>query len=324
MNNLMRAILSADFLFSVIRVTTPILYAALAALICNRGGVLHIAFEGAMLTAAFCGVVGSAYSQSLFVGLLAGLAGGVSIMMMMGYFSIKLNSNVVLTGIALNTFASGVTVFILYVLVNDKGLSTSLPSLSFPNISIPVIKDVPVIGTVLSGHNALTYLSFLTVIFVFLLIFKTPLGLRMRTVGESPEAAESVGINVIKIKFITLFISGVIASFGGIYMSMGYLSWFARDMVAGRGFMGIAAQNLGGAAPLPTLLAALGFGVASALSNVLQTLNIPSEAVQVIPYVATLIGLVAYASSVRKSKNPIKNKKGGKFVLQRTSGRSSI
>lgn len=305
-NSLVSAIFSADFVYSVIRVTTPLLFAALAALICNRGGVLHIAFEGTMLTAAFCGVVGSAYSQSLLVGLLAGIAGGVAIMMLLGYFNLVLNANVVLTGIALNTFASGGTIFMLYVLVQDKGLSTSLPSLTFPVVNIPLIQDIPVLGTILSGHNILTYLSFLSVFVVYLLVFRTPLGLRIRTVGENPNAASSVGINVVKTKFITLFIAGVVASLGGLYMSMGYLSWFARDMVAGRGFMGIAAQNLGGAAPIPTLLAALAFGVANALSNVLQTLNVPAEAVQAIPYIVTLIGLAAYASSVRKNQKKAK------------------
>ena len=152
----------------------------------------------------------------------------------------------------------------------------------------------------------LTYLSFLCVILVWLLVFKTALGLRIRTVGENPNAAASVGINVVKTKFTTLLISGIIASLGGIYMSMGYLSWFARDMVAGRGFMGIAAQNLGGAAPLPTFLAAIAFGVANALSNVLQTLNVPAEAVQALPYIATLIGLVAYSSSVKRKKNRLR------------------
>ncbi|WRS27774.1 ABC transporter permease [Oscillospiraceae bacterium MB08-C2-2] len=302
MNSVLASIFSADFLFSVIRITTPLLFGALAALVCNRGGVLHIAFEGSMLTAAFCGVVGSAYSQNLFVGLLAGCAGGVGIMLLMGYFNLMLNANRVLTGIALNTFATGGTIFFLYVLCDDKGLSTSLRSLSFPNVELPLIKDIPFLGTVLSGHNVLTYFSFLAVIIVWILVFKTPLGLRIRTVGENPNAAASVGINVIKTQFLTLIIGGLLASLGGIYMSMGYLSWFARDMVAGRGFMAIAAQNLGGAMPLPTFLAAFGFGIANALSNVLQTLNVPAEAVQAIPYVATLIGLAAYSSSQKRQK----------------------
>lgn len=307
MNNLLSAIFSADFIYSIIRVTTPLLFAGLAALLANKGGVLHIAFEGIMLTAAFCGVVGSAYSQNLLIGLLSGMAGGILISVLMGYFNQILKANVTLTGIALNTFASGGSVFMLYVLVNDKGLSTALNSLTFPAINIPIVKDIPILGTILSGHNVLTYISFLCVIFVSVLLYRTPLGLRIRTVGESENAAASVGINVIKIKFITLIISGAIASLGGIYMSMGYLSWFARDMVAGRGFMGIAAQNLGGQ-PIPTMIASLAFGMANALSNVLQTLNVPAEFVQAIPYVATLIGLAAYSSSVGKNKSKNKNK----------------
>lgn len=301
MNNLMSAIFSADFVYSIIRVTTPLLLAGLAALIANKGGVLHIAFEGIMLTAAFCGVVGSAYSQSLLVGLLSGLAGGILIAVLLGYFNLILKADRTLTGIALNTFASGGTIFMLYVLTNDKGLSTSLNSLTFPMVHIPLIKNIPVLGTILSGHNLLTYISFVCVIFVYVLLYKTAFGLRIRTVGENENAASSVGVKVIKVKFITLIISALIASLGGVYMSMGYLSWFARDMVAGRGFMGIAAQNLGGE-PVATMIAALFFGLVNALSNVLQTLSIPAEFVQVIPYVATLIGLAAYASSRKRSR----------------------
>ncbi|HHT96745.1 MAG TPA: ABC transporter permease [Clostridiales bacterium] len=301
MDNLLKAIFSAEFVYSIIRVTTPLLFAGLAALIANKGGVLHIAYEGIMVTAAFCGVVGSAYSQSLLVGLLSGLAGGLLISFLLGYFSLILRADRTLTGIALNTFASGGTVFMLYVLTNDKGLSTSLNSLTFPIVNIPIIKNIPILGTALSGHNVLTYVSFICVFLVFVVLYKTPFGLRIRTVGENEDAASSVGVKVIRVKFITLLISGAIASLGGVYMSMGYLSWFARDMIAGRGFMGIAAQNLGGE-PLSTMIAALFFGLANALSNVLQTLNIPAEFVQVIPYVATLIGLAAYSGSMKRNK----------------------
>lgn len=307
MNNLLSAIFSAEFIYSIIRVTTPLLLAGLAALVANKGGVLHIAFEAIMLTAAFLGVVGSAYSQSLIVGLLAGIAGGVLIALLLGYFNLVLRADRTLTGIALNTFASGGTIFMLYVLTKDKGLSTSLNSLTFPMVEIPIIKNIPYIGTALSGHNLLTYVSFIMVFLVYVLLYKTAFGLRIRTVGESENAASSVGINVSKVKFATLVLSAIIASLGGVYMSMGYLSWFARDMVAGRGFMGIAAQNLGGE-PLSTMFAALFFGLANALSNVLQTLNIPAEFVQAIPYIATLLGLMAYSKSLKKDKTKSKSR----------------
>lgn len=307
MDKILSAILSSSFVFSIIRVSTPLIFGAMAALICNRGGMLHIAFEGVMLTAAFFGMLGSALSQSVLVGLLCAVIGGVLISLMMGYFNLILNSNRVLTGIALNTFASAGTVFALYLLVQDKGTSNSLPSLTVPMVNIPVIQDIPVLGTIVSGHNLLTYVSFLCVVLVYFLIFRTPLGLRIRSVGENPDAASSVGINVTKIRFTTLAISGVIASLGGAYMSMGYLSWFARDMMAGRGFMAIAAQNLGGAAPIPTLLAALGFGAVNALANVLQTLNMPSEIIQSVPYVATLIGLGFFGYTEQRAEKKRRN-----------------
>lgn len=307
MDKILSAILSSSFVFSIIRVSTPLIFGAMAALVCNRGGMLHIAFEGVMLTAAFFGMLGSALSQSVLVGLLCAIIGGVLISLMMGYFNLILNSNRVLTGIALNTFASAGTVFALYLLVQDKGTSNSLPSLTVPMVNIPVIQDIPVLGTIVSGHNLLTYVSFLCVVLVYFLIFRTPLGLRIRSVGENPDAASSVGINVTKIRFTTLAISGVIASLGGAYMSMGYLSWFARDMMAGRGFMAIAAQNLGGAAPIPTLLAALGFGAVNALANVLQTLNMPSEIIQSVPYVATLIGLGFFGYTEQRAEKKRRN-----------------
>lgn len=307
MDKILSAILSSSFVFSIIRVSTPLIFGAMAALVCNRGGMLHIAFEGVMLTAAFFGMLGSALSQSVLVGLLCAIIGGVLISLMMGYFNLILNSNRVLTGIALNTFASAGTVFALYLLVQDKGTSNSLPSLTVPMVNIPVIQDIPVLGAIVSGHNVLTYVSFLCVVLVYFLIFRTPLGLRIRSVGENPDAASSVGINVTKIRFMTLAISGVIASLGGAYMSMGYLSWFARDMMAGRGFMAIAAQNLGGAAPIPTLLAALGFGAVNALANVLQTLNMPSEIIQSVPYVATLIGLGFFGYTEQRAEKKRRN-----------------
>ena len=298
----MNADFIASFLYSVIRITTPLLYGALGALICKQGGVLHIAFEACMLFAAFFGVVDSALSQSDFLGLLAGMAGGILVMLLFGYFTLQLNANLVLTGIALNTLASGGTVFLMYLLCGEKGTSNSLPSLVFPSVNIPVIKDIPFLGTVLSGHNILTYVAFIMPVFVYLLIFKTPLGLRIRSVGENENAAASVGVNVTRTKYITLIIGGAVTSLGGMFMSMGYLSWFARDMIAGRGFMAIAAQNLGNAAVVPTFITSILFGLANALAVMLQTLNLPAEIFQAMPYVVTLIGLAAYSSSQRKEK----------------------
>ena len=292
----------ANFLYSVIRITTPLLFGAMGALICKRGGVLHIAFEACMMSAAFFGMAASAFTQNLFLGFAAGMAGGIGIMLLLGYFTLKLNSNVVLTGIALNTLASGGTVFLMYLLCGEKGTSNVLPSLAFPTVNLPIIQDIPILGKVLSGHNILTYAAFLIPVLVYIVVFKTPLGLRIRTVGENENAAASVGINVERTKFVTLIIGGAVTSLGGMFVSMGYLSWFARDMMSGRGFMAIAAQNLGNASVLPTFVTSIGFGLANALAVTLQTLSLPAEIFQAMPYVVTLIGLAIYSSRTGKEK----------------------
>ena len=183
----------------------------------------------------------------------------------------------------------------MYMVCNDKASTSGLPSCNVPSIDLPLIKSIPVIGEMISGHNLLTYLAFFSVIVVWILIYKTPLGLRIRAVGENAHAAESVGIKVMNVQFIALFLSGIFAGLGGAFMSMGYLSFFSRDMIAGRGFIALAAQNMGGAAPLGTLIASIIFGIADALSNMLQTLNVPAELVQMQPYLLTIIGLVIYA-----------------------------
>lgn len=301
--DLLSTIFSPSFGFSVIRVTTPIIFAALAALVTNKAGVMNIALEGIMLMSAFFGTVVSAYTQSALCGVLVAVLAGVAVAMIMAAFSFRLKADLILTGIAINTFASGATVFLMYIICNDKASTSRLPSCNVPSVEIPLIRDIPVIGEIFSGHNLLTYLAFISVFIVYILIYKTSLGLRIRAVGEKPDAAQSVGVKVMRIQFAALFLSGVFAGLGGAFMSMGYMSFFSRDMVAGRGFIALAAQNMGGAAPLGTLIASLIFGVADALSNMLQTLRVPAEAVQMQPYLLTIIGLVIYAVSTKRKKN---------------------
>ena len=230
MEHLLHAIFSADFVYSVLRLTTPILLAGLGALITDRAGVMNIGLEGIMLCAALAGVIGSAMTQNAFLGFLFALLVGMALGLLMAYFAIHLKTDMVLTGIAMNLLASGGTVFVLYAVANDKGMSTSLKSLTMPVINIPFIQDIPVIGTVISGHNLLTYLALISVAAMWILLYKTPLGLRIRVVGENSHAAESVGIHVKKVQYIALAISGILAAMGGAYMSMGYMDKFARDM----------------------------------------------------------------------------------------------
>lgn len=292
MQRILETIFSAPFLFSIIRVATPLLFVSMAALVSRKAGMLVIAFEGIMLFAALGGVIGSAFTQSIVLGVVFSILLGTLVTLLFAYFVLVLQANSILTGLAINIFGSGGTVFLLYMITGDKGSSTRLNSLTVPTISLPLIRDIPFLGQVLSGHNALTYLAVLVVIFVYIFINKSVLGLRIRSVGENPHAAESLGIDVVKIQTLSLVISGILASLGGAYMSMAYLPFFTRDMMAGRGFMAIAAQNLGGGNVFYTAFVALFFGMAEALSNVMQSLNLPSELMQAVPYIATMFGLL--------------------------------
>lgn len=300
MNSILQVIFSADFVFSIIRLTTPLLFAGLAAMITDRAGVMNIGLEGIMLSAALAGVIGSAFTQNAFLGLLCAILIGIMIALVMAYFSIHLKADIILTGIAVNLLASGGTIFVLYAVAKDKGMSMSLQSLTMPVIHIPLLKEIPLIGKILSGHNLLTYIALLSVLVMYLLLYKTPLGLRIRATGENPHAAESVGIKVKKIKYTALIISGILAGMGGAYMSMGYMDKFAKNMTAGRGFIALAAEALGRGTPVGTMIAALVFGFADALSTNLQVLDIPVQFVQMMPYIFTIAGLVVYSATRNK------------------------
>ena len=304
-----------DFLFMWIRVATPILLTSLGAVICERTGVVNLGLDGIMLISALFGVLGSAWGGNLFWGLVAGVGAALIVSGFFAYFHLMLKANAVLCGTAINTIAGGLTVFVLQLATGEKGSSSSLKSFSFPAVNIPVIKDIPVVGDVLSGHNVITYFAFLMVIVIWVFLYRTPMGLRMRAVGENPSAASSVGQNVVKIRFLAILLCGVMAGMGGMYLSMGYLSMFTRDMVAGRGFIALAACAMGQANPVGALISSMVFSFFDGLSNILQLLQIPSEFVQMLPYGATILGLTIYSIQKQRQKNK-KNKEIQQNVIK--------
>lgn len=302
MDKIFSLILTTDFISSIIRVTTPILFATMAVLVSDRAGVVNISIEGTMLFGALMGVVGSAFTGSAWLGLLVAILSGLLFACLLSFFHLRLKTDIILTGIALNLFSSGLTVFLLFMLTGDKGVSTKLPSKVLPNINIPLIQDIPVLGKIISGQNFLTYMAFLSVILLSIFLQRTRIGTYIRAVGECPEAVETAGKSVNSIRRIALLLSGVLAGFGGAFMSMAYLSMFTKDMVAGRGFIALAAEAMGMGKPYLSLLASLLFGFADAFSNNLQMINIPSELTRVVPYLLTIISLGIYAARA-KTKN---------------------
>ncbi len=309
MQSVFNIIFSPDFFYDVLRVTTPILFATLAATVASRSGIFNIALEGIMLIAALVGVIFSAYFSSAWLGLLFALISGGLVGLFLGFLVLKLKTDAILAGIAINLMAAGGTIFLLYIISGDRGVSSSIKSLVLPKFPLPVIKNIPIIGTILSMQNILTYVVLLSVIVIHILLYKTPLGLKIRAVGENPNAAESVGINVHKIQYIAVTISGILAAFGGAFLSMGYLSMFSNGMTAGRGFIGLAADAMGGSTPIGALLVSLLFGIADSMGNVIQTgIKIPYEIVQMLPYITTIVGLAIFSYSKKKQIEKLKSK----------------
>ena len=297
-------IFTADFFYSILRVTTPLLFASMGAVVSDVAGVPNIALEGMMLIAAFAGMFFSYLFDSAVAGLLFAVLFAVLAASVLAFFTLYYKTNIILGGIAINSLASGGTIFFLYLVAHDKGTSVSLASKVLPSVTIPVIESIPVIGPAISGHNVLTYLAILSVVFTFFLLKRTSLGWHIRAVGEKKEAADSVGISVVKTQAIALIISGVMCGFGGAFMSMGYVSWFSRDMVSGRGWIALAAEAMGQQHPLGTAATSLLFGVADALSNAVATLGWPSDLVKTIPYCATLAGHAIFSiRAYRRAKH---------------------
>ncbi len=288
-------LLSASFLAAVLRVTTPILLPALGALVTERAGVLNIGLEGMMLAAAFTGAVTSAYTTA-WVGLCAGIAAATALALLLGYCHLELGADLFLAGIAINILGAAGTAAFMFALTGDKGNTSSIATLQMPLMVLPTfIQTVPLIGTTLDKQNIMTWVAFLAVPATAYMLYHTPFGAHLRATGENPHAATAAGIRTKCVKYRALALSGLFAGFGGVYLSMGYLGMFQRDMTAGRGYIALVAPLLGRGTPGGTLLAALTFGFFDALGVRLGSLAVPPPLVQMLPYLAAVLALVSYA-----------------------------
>jgi len=281
------------------------LFAALASAVASKSGITNMALEGIMLFSALFGVLFSAAFQSAWLGLISTMVMGGFIGFFRAFFVLKLKTDEILAAIAINLIANGATVLILLAVSGDRGVSSSVASVPLPKINIPIIENIPYFGAVISDQNILTYVSLIMVAAVHLFLYRTPLGLRIRAVGENKNAAESVGISSKKIKYIALILSGVFASMGGFFLSGGYMTNFTTGMSAGRGFIALAASSMGGNTPVGAFLVSLLFGAASALSNILQLGAWPYELIQMIPYITTIVGLGIYSYRRMKKREKL-------------------
>lgn len=296
------ALLSAS-----IRLTVPILFAALGGMYSERAGVNNIGLEGFMLIGAFTGVVGSYYSGSYWVGALMAVIFGVLIAGIFAYVTVKIKINQIVSGVAINLLAVGLTSFFFRALFGITTVPITVEA--FKPLEIPFLSSIPIIGEVFFKQTILVYIAFILVPISSYILYRTSWGLSIRTVGEHPMAADTVGIPVDKVRTICVLLSGALASLGGAFLSLGQFNMFVDNMVSGRGFIAVAAVIFGKWSPKGVLLASLLFGFADALQIRVQmtNINIPYQFLLMFPYILTVVavtGIVGKSSAPRALGRP--------------------
>jgi general nucleoside transport system permease protein len=301
----LESVFSVGLLAATLRFATPLAFAAIGGIFSERSGVVNIGLEGMMLAGAFFGIVVTAETGQWELGVVAAMGAGGVLALMHAFFCIHLQGDQIISGFAVNILALGLTGYLFRSIYSTRGT----PELEerIPNVRLPLIEDIPFIGDVFGNLNLMIWVMFAVVILAFIVLFKTPLGLRIRSVGEHPKAADTVGISVYKVRYAAVILSGVLAGLGGAYLSFGTGNAFNENMTAGRGFIALAAVIFGNWRPFGAFGACLLFGFSSALALRLQGSSLlPSDLasanlLQTLPYVLTLVALVGV---IGRSRGP--------------------
>ncbi|MDY4612017.1 MAG: ABC transporter permease [Sphaerochaetaceae bacterium] len=286
---------------STVRISLPIILCALGAMFCERAGVLNIGMEGIMLLGAFFGAYGSYISGNAYVGLFFALATGSLLGLLHGVLTVKFHTNHIINGVAINLLGDGLSILLLVIIWGNKGKSTEV--VGFRTLDSIIKKDIPVFSTIFGNLNFLFLLMLVLVIISYFFIFKTPLGLRLRVIGDKPQVADTMGINVERAQIIYVVIGSAIASIAGASLSIGSLHYFSKGMVAGRGYMALAAMVFGMWHPVFILLSGLFFGFVQAVQMRLQLFNFPVQFIEMIPYVVTIAMLVLTSKTNKGPQN---------------------
>jgi ABC-type uncharacterized transport system permease subunit len=298
--NLEKVFVWSALFAATLRFATPLLFGALGGIMSERSGVINVGLEGMMLMGAFFGIFGADVFGSWWLGALAGIAAGGVLALIHAVFSIALRADQVVSGVAVNLLALGITGYVFIYHYGDQGTPGDVARA--PEISLPLIKDIPFIGEVIGEMNVLTWLALLLVPAVAIYLFRTPGGLRLRSVGEKPRAADSVGIAVQRTRYLAVIASGCLAGLGGVYLSVALVGSFNQGMTAGRGFIALAVVIFSGWRPYMALAGACLFGFSSAVAQRLPAFS-ESLAVlfQALPYVLVLI---VVAGLIGRSRPP--------------------
>ena len=299
----MNQLLQLTFFYSAIRLSTPLIFAALGGLYSERSGIINIALEGLMLAGAFTAASVTVTTGSALIGVSAGILAGVALAAVHALATIRFKADQVVSGTAINILMLGLPQLLSGAFFLSSGSTPQIPREHL----IPTLNTF--LGTRALDISVVSLLAFALVPVTWYLLYKTPFGLRLRAVGENPEAAAAAGVNVVKLRYVAVLISGALAALGGAYLSIGQSSLFTRNMTAGRGFIALAALIFGKWKPLPTLLACLLFGFTEAASISLQGLKnaageelLPTQFIQIIPYVLTIVILAGFIGHARAPK----------------------
>ena len=297
--NLERVFVWSALLAAMLRFATPLLFAALGGVVSERSGVVNIGLEGMMLGGAFFAIWGADAAGSWWIGVLFGVLAGALFGLLHAVFSVTLKADQIVSGFAINFLALGITGYLFIDIYGTQGTPDDAPQV--PEVHLPV-EWIPLLGDVLDRLNLLVWVGLLLVAFLTVFVFRTPAGLRLRSVGENPLAADTAGISVGRVRYLAVVASGMLASLGGAFLSIGFVHSFGQNMTAGRGFIALAAMILGRWHPVGAMAACLLFGFSSALAQRLPVFS-PGAAtlLQALPYVLTL---VAVAGVVGRSRPP--------------------
>lgn len=302
------SILTISLFAAAFRMATPIIFATMGGIFSSHTGIFNVALEGFLLIGAFFAVIGSVQTGSPYGGLMYAIVACLIASIVFAVLHLELHANPIIVGLAMNIFAVGMTNYLLTALLNVYGVYKTDLIVGFGVVNIPVIQSIPILGELISGHFPLVYFAFLSVYIVYLVLYKTPFGFHLRSVGEKIDAAESIGVNTKKMKYYGLMVSGLLCAFGGTFLSLSYLTMFSEDMTAGRGWLALAAINFGRMRPIPSLIACLIFGFADALAVRLQQFGLPSQVVLMLPYLMTVIVLFISAVVAERRKKSMQLK----------------
>jgi simple sugar transport system permease protein len=281
---------------------TPLLLASLGGLFTELSGMLNIALEGLLLFGAFFGIIGTYYSGSMIVGVCFGIMGAMLLSVLLATITLYLKANVFITGLAANLFASGMAVVLSYKLFGNKGVVVFEEIQRLPTYSIPIIRDIPVLGDLLSGYSAFVYLSWFLLLVGYSVLEKSVFGFRLRATGLNPQALSSLGLSVNRYRFLAFLISGFTCGLGGSMLTLN-LGAFVPNITSGKGWIALVVIFLGNKKPIGLLIASLVFGLSDAFSNYAQgAFNVPSDFILAIPYVVTLLAMIGYSMLEKKKK----------------------